>query len=441
MFLVLLSLDNVLAPCCLCAGASDGHERSSTRLAWPSVATRNGLAPAHAQRRAWDGCLFCRRLPSVSRFAANSHGRSNAPRLVLMQIPQQPVPQINLLAAFGHFHQPDFLTAERLADETQAPLPPDLPTASDAPHRPRSLIDPWRFHLPIDPLGAPIQALRRHLSQGLVRSLPVELSHPGVKTLLLRCRAVSRWSGRFGFQRAMHPLVPAILLRPTRRNVLHLDAQPQPPHTQGRQPTRPRRAKRRSVVHPNDFRFAIPFEPPLKTDAYLLVCRPGHYLAAQHATAKPIAYRQRIAALPVARPKPTLEVHPPHVVWPRCHRQLRPHLQRPVPPPPPGLYQSVAHQDSAQRAHRRHPHQPIFLCQFGPQFLGSPMWMTHSQPHRSTRPPPRTLMRARVRTAAALVDPFHPLCTKTTPPFIPRLPANLMPPTQTGKTEHRRFDA
>src|SRR5207253_11034979 len=87
-------------------GASDGHESASTRLAWPSVATRNGLAPARTNRRAEDVELF-RRLLSVSGFATHAQSWSNASRLVFMQIPQQPVSQINLLPAFSYFHQPN----------------------------------------------------------------------------------------------------------------------------------------------------------------------------------------------------------------------------------------------------------------------------------------------------------------------------------------------
>src|SRR5205807_3071822 len=124
MFLLLTSLQSVLAPCCGWLGASDGHESSSTRLAWPSVATRNGLAPRHTNRRAQELRLFCHSLLSISRFATHSHGRSNACRLVLVQISQQPVPQINLVPAFSHCHQSDLLTTEGLADKAQAPLPP-----------------------------------------------------------------------------------------------------------------------------------------------------------------------------------------------------------------------------------------------------------------------------------------------------------------------------
>src|SRR5437763_8212737 len=205
MFLVLPSLQSVLAPCWGWLGASDGHESSSTRLAWPSVATRNGLAPSHTNRRAQDLRLFCQRPLWVSRFATHSHARSNASGLVLVQVSQQPVPQINLVLAFSHFKQPDLLTTEGLADKSQAPLPPDLAVAADPPQRPMSRIDPRWFGLPILSPGTAIQALRHHLSQGFVRPLLVELPHPAIKTLLLRCRAVSRRLGRFSFQGAMHP--------------------------------------------------------------------------------------------------------------------------------------------------------------------------------------------------------------------------------------------
>src|SRR5438105_1700111 len=190
MFLVLTSLQSVLAPCCWWLGASDGHESSSTRLAWPSVATRNGLAPSHTNRRAQDLQFFCHSQLSVSRFATHSHARSNACRLVPVQVSQQPVPQINLVLAFSHFQQPDLLTTEGLADKSQAPLPPDLAVAADPPPRPMSRIKPAWFGSPIRSLGTPIQTLRYYLSQGFVRPLLIELPHPAIKTLLLCCRAV-----------------------------------------------------------------------------------------------------------------------------------------------------------------------------------------------------------------------------------------------------------
>src|SRR2546423_1698879 len=192
MFLVLPSLQSVLAPCCGWLGASDGHESSSTRLAWPSVATRNGLAPSHTNRRAQDLRFFCHRL-SANRFATHSHARSNASQLVPVQVSQQPVPQINLVLAFSYFQQPDLLT------------------------------------------------------------------------------------------------------------------------TEGRHPVSSLRTKGRPVIDSNDLRLAMLLEPQLQLPAHLLMRRSAHHLATEHVTTKQIAGRQGIAAPPVARSKPTFEIHRPHM--------------------------------------------------------------------------------------------------------------------------------
>src|SRR5712675_1481144 len=241
MFLVLTSLERILAPCRSCGRASDGHESASTRLAWPSVATRNGLAPARTNRRAQDVRLFGRRLLSVGRFSTCSHGRSDAPRLVCIEISQQPVPQVNLMPSFRHLHQSDRLTAKGFPDKAQAPLPSDFTVASDSSQRPVPLINPSRL---IWSLGTPIQTLGHHLSQGLMGPLPIELLHPSIKPLLLGSCAVRCRLRRFRFQRAMHPFVLTILLRLTGREILHPNTQPQPPHAQNRQPTSSRRTKR-----------------------------------------------------------------------------------------------------------------------------------------------------------------------------------------------------
>src|ERR1051326_17967 len=438
MFLVLTSLERILAPCCSCGRASDGHESASPRLAWPSVATRNGLAPARTNRRAQDVRLFGRRLLSVGRFATYSHGGSDAPRLVCIEISQQPVPQVNLMPNFRHLHQSDRLTAKGFADKAQAPLPSDFTVASDSSQRPMLLIGPSRLSSSIQALGTPIQTLGHYLSQGLMRPLPVELLHPSIKPRLLGSCAVRCRLRRFRFQRAMHSFVLTILLRLTWRDILHSNTQPQPPHAQSRQPTGSRRTKRRSVIHPDDLRSAILLEPQLKLAAHLLMRRSSHHLATQYVTAKQIAGRQGIAAPPIARPKPTLEIHRPHVIGLHRFRQLRPGLHRPSPPPPPRSHQPFSHQDSTKRARRWQPFQSVTCCQFAPQFLRTPMRMTHSQTHHSPHPLLRTLMRTKMRSTAPLIYPSHPLRMKTPPPLITSLPTDLMPPTQTGKTEYSR---
>src|SRR6267154_2008400 len=383
MVLVFLSLDAHSRRVVRAGGASDGHESASTRLAWPSVATRNGLAPARTNRRAHDVRLFGRRLLSVGRFATYSHGGSDAPRLVCIEISQQPVPQVNLMPTFRHLNQSDRLTAKGFADKAQAPLPSDFTVASDSSQRPMPLINPSRL---IWSLGTPIQTLGHHLSHGLMGPLPIELLHPSIKPLLLGSCAVRCRLRRFRFQRAMHPFVLTILLRLTGREILHPNAQPQPPHAQSRQPTSSRRTKRRSVVHPDDLRSAILLEPQLKLAAHLLMRRSSHHLATQYVTAKQIACRHGIAASPNARPKPTFEIHCPHVIGLHCHRQLRPALHRPGPPPATRSHQPFSYQHSTQRTRGWQPFHSVSCCQLAPQFLRTPMRMTHSQTHYSPHP-------------------------------------------------------
>src|SRR5215471_9721277 len=78
---------------------------------------------------------------------------------------------------------------------------------------------------------------RRLLRESFVRTLLVVVLTEAIEATLLfgdrRCCGLRC----FGFEGAVHALVPAIVLRARRRNVAWLDAEFEPPYRQARKPT------------------------------------------------------------------------------------------------------------------------------------------------------------------------------------------------------------
>ena len=379
MLLIVIFTQRPTAPCRSCGRASDGHEPSSLRLAWPSVATRNGLAsPARtgAPRILNFGLVP---LLGLGWPAANSHRRLDAPRRLGMQLSQQPVAQVHLMTARAHLHQADLLAAKGFPNKTQPPAPPDLPVASHLPHRPTSAIDPPSYGFHILALGSSIQARGGYLAQRFMRPLLIELSEPAIKTSLLGRWRVSGGPSRLRFERPMHPLVRPIFLWTTRRNKLHSNAQTEPPHAQRTQAARTLRAKRWAIIHPNRLRLTVPLEPALKLPLHSCQLGLDHHLTAQDITAEPITGRQRIAALAVATSKPSFEVHRPHLIGLVCHPQRYRLLHRTPAPSASPAHQTRPDQHPAQRAGRRQTAWPIALLQFYPQLLGPPVRVAQPQ--------------------------------------------------------------
>src|SRR6478609_9285823 len=73
------------------------------------------------------------------------------------------------------------------------------------------------------------------------------------------------WLGRLLLQRAMHPLMPPVLLRMPSCNPLRHDSQLHPPHRQARQPGNGSRCKRRPIVGSDRLRHAILAKHRFKT--------------------------------------------------------------------------------------------------------------------------------------------------------------------------------
>ena len=123
-------------------------------------------------------------------------------------------------------------------DLTEVDLPSVVADAATVGHRGRPVVERivQLTQTAIRP-GRRNVALGRDLHlQRLVRALPVVVVNECVEPGLLLQEVGGRWSGRFGLERQMHPLVPPVLLGMPRLDTLDGDAEPEPPHREPAQP-------------------------------------------------------------------------------------------------------------------------------------------------------------------------------------------------------------
>ncbi len=135
----------------------------------------------------------------------------------------------------------------------------------------------------------------------------------GVEARLLGSRVRRRRCRRVLLQRPVHALVTAVLLRAARSDPLEPDAELQPVRRKPAQAARAGARKRRPVVAADRLRQPVPAQQPLDHRPHPRLRRRNDH-AGQKIAAVGIAHRQRIAALPVPRRKPALEVDAPGVV-------------------------------------------------------------------------------------------------------------------------------
>src|SRR5947199_2526359 len=93
----------------------------------------------------------------------------------------------------------------------------------------------------------------------------VELAPPALETRLLARAGGTRRARRFGFERAMHPLMHPVLLRRTALDPLRANAEVQPPDRERRQAAeRVRGREGNAVIGANDARQPVVGEAALK---------------------------------------------------------------------------------------------------------------------------------------------------------------------------------
>src|SRR5271163_131066 len=102
-----------------------------------------------------------------------------------------------------------------------------------------------------------IQTRWRLVIQAFMRSFVVEYITKAIKSALLCAKGCRRRIQHILFQRPMHSLVPAILLRPAWLNALVHDPELHPTEREFRQPQQPSARKWRSIIRSNPCRHSI----------------------------------------------------------------------------------------------------------------------------------------------------------------------------------------
>ena len=112
------------------------------------------------------------------------------------------------------------LTFQSVGDKDVVSAPPHLPAGGDSPHLPVGSILDFPQPLWVSARGAAVVRGRGLLPQRLMRALVIVLLPELVEALLLRAPVASRRRSRGLLQRSMHPLMPPVLLRLARGDML-----------------------------------------------------------------------------------------------------------------------------------------------------------------------------------------------------------------------------
>src|SRR5882672_8213192 len=337
--------------------------------------------------------------------------------------------------ATGGLFDPDRFADQHLADEDQVPTPLDLAVGADPPHLAVPAIVGLAQGAGVGPWRRPVKRRRILEAQGFVRPFTVVDPAEAVEARLLLGQACRRRLGRVVLERAMHALMPAVLLRLGRLDPLRPDSKLDPPQRQCRQPARRRRGKGRSVVRADRPRQAELAERLIEDRPHMRIICTGHLLAAQQIAAHRIAQCQRIAARPIAGAEPALEVHRPHRVG-LVGRRKRLAVGRTAWPPTPLDRQVAPGQPVADRARRRQLDIRTQLTELVAQLLGTPAVVLAQRQHIVHQ---LGLSRAAVmmRSPAAILQTLDPFRVEARQQPVPGVSADAV--LRADLRHHRPF--
>ena len=209
----------------------------------------------------------------------------------------------------------DPLTPERFAEVEAVALEADAALAPDPPHLKVAGVADLRLVHRISPRRLRVELGRWHLADRLVRPLVVVLVAEAVEGRLLGLEARRRRSRRLCLQRAVHPLVAAILLRMAGLDEDRLDAELDPPDRQPRQPSRRRRTgERRAAIGQDRPRQPVGRKGLLEDRPGVRPRRRAAASALEQEAAAVLGPGQREAQASVAGAELPLEIRRPQIV-------------------------------------------------------------------------------------------------------------------------------
>src|SRR5215510_164602 len=134
----------------------------------------------------------------------------------LAQAAEPQRPKVDVPESVVNFLQSYVFSDAHGGDVHPPTVPSNTSIGADVPHLETiGVLKRWQL-VRHRPRGRGIARRRRRLIQRLMGALVVEFFAKGIEAPLLRGEAAGGWTRRLGFQGAVHPFVPAILLRVAR---------------------------------------------------------------------------------------------------------------------------------------------------------------------------------------------------------------------------------
>jgi hypothetical protein len=262
--------------------------------------------------------------------------RTHCTEIVFVEVPNEDVGEVYGMNASAQLLQCNALLHKSFSNESPSPFPANFSVASDLAHLVVLWILGQRKCIGKTSPTFAIEPNRSFLSQRLVRTEVVVATQPEGGPMLLPTTGLRRKMSSLFFHHTMKLFVRTVVLGTGWTRQLYPYPQPNPPCTQTRKPSRPRRSKRSTVVDPNGFWHALFAKKLCKRCFYSHPALIGQQANQEAVTAEQIPHCQRFDSVSVASSKPPFEIHGPYMVGPSRNRQfgIYPHTRfaRSLPP-------------------------------------------------------------------------------------------------------------
>ncbi len=281
--------------------------------------------------------------------------------------------------------------------------------------------------------GGRVELGRRLHVEGLVGAFLVELADEAVEAVLLLQGVHAGRARRLGLQGAVHAFVPPVLLRRGRTDPLVLDAEPDPPDAELREPVQSGVGEGHPIVGPDRAREPIRAESALEHRA-----RPGHAHGEQRLDADEkarvlIGDRERVAVDAVARLELPFEVGGPELVRrggpDRHHAGMDTHA-----PAPAALHEAAALEEIGNGAHGRPVGQArVARRQILDELGGAPARVRATGVEEECGEGDVDPVRTVVRRMRAIVEAARPLGLVAGEPLVAGLAAHAVARAELGE--------
>src|SRR5437016_9130491 len=187
------------------------------------------------------------------------------PHMALAQTAEAQRPKVDVPDPVVDLLEADVFADADRGDVDPAAVPPHAPVGADVPDFEAVRVLEGRQPIRHRPRRRAVTRRRRLLVERLMGPLVIELLAEDVEAALLRRETARGRPGRLRFQRAMHPFMPAVLIRAPGLDELRQDPEADPPRRELRQARQRGGGERHAVVAANPPRQPILVELAGKT--------------------------------------------------------------------------------------------------------------------------------------------------------------------------------